>query len=229
MVNDRLVRFDEYLNKCDKDVEIKEFIYHTLVINQQGTGKDLLLNAENSYHYVYDRSLFHNVLTYVFRKPHYVKHINNIYSNSKLNCDVFGDDYYYMETVSDVKDAKDGIMYFNDMEGWFNSRGMDMTKPSPALIGLVNNTRKERVLMDGSAHRFMSVDVKVRELFQVICVPDMVLKPNCDYHKLSSWIVMVSLYDCYGNMLLSFPIEDLWKYCGLYDTFEKALPLKYDL
>lgn len=230
MVDDlRVNRFNDYVSRCDSDVDIKEFVFHTFVINQQGTGKDLFLNAVISYHYSFDKSLFDDILCNMLMRPHYKKHLDNIYSNCKLNKEVFSDDYYFIEKVSDVRDANRGFMYFNDMEKWFNSRGMDMTKPSPVCIDIVNNTRKEGILMGGSAHRFMSVDVKIRELFQLICKPDMFLKPECDWRKLSSWVVVVNLYDCYGCLLLSFPVEDLWKYCGLYDTFEKALPLVNDL
>lgn len=225
----RYLRYKNYLKSVDVDMEINSFIFHTMVINQQGEGKDLFLTADIVKHYTEDISVFDDLLNYVFLKPHYLKHIENIYSNCKLNKEVFSDDYSILSSVSDIKDAERGIMYFNDMEKWFNSRGMDITKPSPECIDIVNNTRKAGLLMKGSCHRFMSVDVKIRELFQIICVPRLYLIPDSDYSKVRNWLILVTFFDCYGNELLTIPIEDLWKYCGLYDTFEKALPLIKDL
>lgn len=225
----RLLRFEEYLKSCNPDMDMDEFIFNILVVNNVGSGKDLLLNADISYHYVNDECLFHDILFYVLRRPNYMRRVNNVYASCKLNRDVYGDDYYLLSSIKDVRDAIDGLVYVNDGEKWFNSRGFSFTKPTPELIDIVNNKRKDGILLKMSAHRFMSIDVKIRELFQLIIVPDIFLKPDCDYRKVSSYVVLCKLLDINGNELFTFSLSDLWKYCGLYDTREKAVPVVNDL
>lgn len=219
----RKERLDAYLETIDWDMQKLPDILHTFFINFQGSGKDILINADIFHMYFYKKSIFDDVYKLMLNRPNYVSRIDNIYANCDLNKEVFGDDFTRIDTVSDIKDCEDGVIYFNDCERWFNSRGFSLVRADAELLDLVNNTRKAGCMMRASAHRFMSIDVKLRDLIPVWIMPDMYCVG--DSKKLKDYVIVYKVIRSNGKLLCMNKLKDLPKYCGLYDTLEKTLPL----
>lgn len=221
-------RIKEYLASIDWDMEINPFIFHLNTVNWNGSGKDLMLNADIFELYTSGKSLFDEIIRFVFNRPYYYTDIEGIYANCKMNS-VFGDDYYRVKSYQDIKDAENGVLYLHDCEVYFNSLGMNMRSEDGKLIKFINNKRKDNIIFRMSLHRFMSIHVRVRELIPCWIIPDLFLVPNMNEKRMNDYVVKYRVCDCDGFTLFENILEGLPKYAKLYDTLEKADILSKDL
>ncbi len=174
-------------------------IKHTLVFGKQGSGKDLLIVG-----WLYRAQLEGKV----------------IYSNSPLEFP-----HKSIDSVSDVEEARDGILYLHDMDLIFNSRDFKNNSDSKnGLLELVNNMRKHGLSLYGSCHRPKSIDVKVRTLVNYWINPRMV-RVGDDPSNLWHYNIIYDVFDEFGLFSHSAVAKDLPVYAGLYNTYDcvKAL------
>lgn len=219
---ERIQRKKLYEQSLVKNIDIKPFYFHISFVNWQGSGKDLLINADLYSMYFDKRSIFDDIIRLIFKRYYYCSEIRNLYANCKLNKEVFGDDYYLVKSKQDILDSHDGILYLHDAELYFKNIGMNMRTDSNDIIQFINNKRKDKISLRLSMHRFMSIHVRVRELIPMWVKPDMYCDDLRDYSKLNNYQIFYKVYDCDGNKLCINKLGELYKYCRLYDTDEKA-------
>lgn len=224
----RKARSGVYESGVDFDMSFYPFIFHLGVINWNGSGKDLLINADIYKMYVDGVSIFDDVIKFVFNRPFYKSDIKNIYSNARLNCEVYGDDYYLVRTRRDVGDCVDGVLYLHDAERYLNSIGLNLRGEDKDLIDFVNNKRKDGIIFRLSLHHFESIHIRVRELIPCWVKPDLFLLDSSDSSKASNYVIKYKVCDFSGNVLFVNTLSDLALYCGLYDTLEKAKSFSAD-
>lgn len=228
---DRLKRYNVYMKNINWDMDKFPDVLHIITVNFQGSGKDILTNADIFELYFKNRSIFDLVITKILNRPHYKRKISNVYANCDLNKEVYGNDFTRIDSIKDIEACRDGVIYFNDIEGWFNSRGYSLVRADKELLDIVNNIRKDGCLIRGSAHRYMSIDVKLRSLVPLWIFPDIYLKSSkVDMSKMNSWKIIYKVRNGDGKVIFNDKLNDLPIYCGLYNTLEKCKPLvKNDL
>jgi hypothetical protein len=225
---DKEARIEEFENSIDWNIKIYPFIFHIAVVNWQGSGKDLMINADIYEMYRNHKSIFDEIIRYVFNRPKYVGSAGNIYANCKLN-KVYGDDYYHVESYQDIKEAHDGILYLHDAERYFNSLGLNMRSEDGKLIDFINNKRKDNIMLRLSLHRFTSIHVRIRELIPMWVLPDLFVIPNSDEDFMRNYVVRYKVCSSTGKKITESVLKDLPMYAFLYDTLDKAVMLKKDL
>lgn len=226
----RKVRLNNYIDSIDWNIDKLPDIIHTFCVNWQGSGKDIYLNADIFSMYFYGKSIIDFVYSKMLNRPNYVSKIVNLYANCDLNKEVYGDDYTRIDKVKEIKDCSDGVLYLNDGDRWFNSRGYSLLRADEELLSIVDNARKDGLILRSSVHRYMNIDVKLRKLVPVWVFPDLLLRPNSDMRKLNNYLILAKIVNSVGKMLCNYPVDDLPLYVGLYNTLEKSLPIsKEDL
>lgn len=218
----RKYRCQKYLTGVDSNIKMNPFYFHICVVNWQGSGKDLLINADIFNMYFKGKSIFDDIISLVFKRPYYKKDIENIYSNCKLNKDVFEDDYYLISNKKDVLEAHDGVLYLHDAELYFKNIGMNMRSENNDMIKFINDKRKDRIFFRMSLHRFLSIHVRVRELLHMWIKPDIFYGGLKEKYYMKDFVINYRVYTCDGRRLCSNVLTNLYEYSGLYDTEEKA-------
>jgi hypothetical protein len=171
-----------------------EPIKHVVILGKQGTGKDLLANK-----FVWDE----------YNKG------KTIYANQEL----YNINYKKIESVNDIDNAFNGILYLHDIDLIFNSRDFMLGNKNTeaGLLEIVNNLRKQKLELIATCHRPKSIDVKVRTLINYWIIPELILEGK-DENNFYDYIIKYKIYDEYQDYIGMHFIGNLPFYCKNYDT-----------
>lgn len=196
---------------------------HVLMVGKQRSCKDIVLVKDIFTHVRDKRSIFDLWFEKEFLDL-YERNVNRVFANCWLDDSYFPGDvsFEFVDSIEQIDGLRDGILYLHDLEMIFNSRGKFSDKDMLALLEIVNNAGKHRVMIRGSCHRNMSVDVKLRSLINLWCEP----VPYHTDNSLNSYTVALNIFDC-DLVRVGFDVVDgLHRFASLYDTNEESVLLK---
>jgi len=178
-----------------------EDVRHTVVYGKQGCGKDMLIVHWLMEHNMQGKKIFANA---DLKIPH-----------TRIN------------TMQDVENSHDGVLYLHDMDLLFNSRDFILKKEQGKqehILELVNNMRKRKLQLYGSCHRPKNIDVKLRTLIHYWISPKM----QCigqDKTNLWNWIIKYDVFDEFEQFMYTAVIRNLPWIATKYDTYETVKQL----
>lgn len=206
-----------------KIVRLHEGYPHVLFFQQQGKYKDISIVKDIYDHCKNKVSIFEPFL-FMESQFNYCRDIKHVFSNCWLD-DSFFPGVERINSIEQVDTLRDGVLFIHDLERLFNSRGSLTDKDMNVLVDMVNNARKHRIMIRGSCHREMSIDVKLRSLACLWVSPEPY--PVGDYWIMNDYRIILTVFNNWSVKPIGvLPLNDLYAYADLYDTVEesKALP-----